>query len=67
LIAVHGRGDPTVPFTESLRLAAAAGPGGEARAVLVGVVSHVEGASSTPGGLRDLLRLLGVVYELVRR
>ena len=67
LIAVHGRGDPTVPFSESLRLAAAAGPRGDARAVLVGVVGHVEGAPSTPGGLRDLLCLLGVVYELVRR
>jgi pimeloyl-ACP methyl ester carboxylesterase len=66
LVAVHGRDDPTVPFTESLRLAAA-GPRGHARAVLVGVVGHVEGAPSTAGQLGDLLRLLGVVYELVRR
>jgi pimeloyl-ACP methyl ester carboxylesterase len=65
LVLVHGRGDPTVPYTESLRLAAARPEG--TTVILVRAVGHLEG----PGGLvvwrrfRDLLALGGVVYRLL--
>ena len=65
LILVHGRGDPAVPYTESLRLAAARPE--RTRVVLVGVVHHVEGEATI--GLRsarDLVALWSVVYALVR-
>jgi hypothetical protein len=64
LLIVHGRGDPTVPFTESLRLAAALDPGRH-RLVLVGLVDHVEGRPPPRPPLTDLLRLWSVVYEMV--
>ena len=63
ILLVHGRADPAVPYSESLRLAAARPSG--TRVVLVGAIDHVEGAGAGLGGLADLLRLLGVVYELV--
>lgn len=63
LVLVHGRGDRAVPYTESLRLAAARPAG--TRVVLVGVVEHVEGpAGLRAGDLRDLLALWLVVYRL---
>jgi pimeloyl-ACP methyl ester carboxylesterase len=65
LLLVHGRGDPAIPFTESLRLAAAAP--GRARLVLVGLVEHVEGEAPSPGRLGDLARLWTVAYELLAR
>ena len=65
IVLVHGRADPAVPYSESLRLAAARPS--HTRVVLVGAIGHVEGASAGPGGGADLLRLLGVVYELVSR
>jgi hypothetical protein len=63
LILVHGRWDRAVPYTESLRLAAARPA--RTRVVLVGVLAHVE----KPQGLRaadlsDLLGLWLVVYHL---
>jgi pimeloyl-ACP methyl ester carboxylesterase len=61
IVLVHGRGDPAVPFTESLRLAAARPAG--TRVVLVGAIGHVEGGAAT--GVTDFLRLAGVVYALV--
>jgi pimeloyl-ACP methyl ester carboxylesterase len=64
LLLVHGRGDPAVPFTESLRLRAAAGPGG-ARLVLVGVLGHVEGAAPGARQAADLVRLWTAAYELL--
>ena len=66
LLLVHGRADRAVPYTETLRLIDAAGPG-RARATLVGVVDHVEGAewTSTIRGLRDLLALWGVTYIMI--
>lgn len=43
LFLVHGRGDPTVPFTESLRLARAAETAGRsARTAIVGTMGHVD-------------------------
>jgi pimeloyl-ACP methyl ester carboxylesterase len=63
VVLVHGRGDPAVPYTESLRLAAARPEA--TRVVLVGSIGHVEGIA---GGWRtalDALRLLGVVYALL--
>ena len=64
LILVHGRGDPAVPYTESLRLAAARPE--RTRVVLIGVVEHVEGARVIGWRhARDLLALWSVVYDLV--
>jgi pimeloyl-ACP methyl ester carboxylesterase len=65
LLAVHGRGDPAVPFTESLRLAAAAAPG-RGRHVLVDVVDHVEGSLPALGQIADAVRLWSAVYEILR-
>jgi pimeloyl-ACP methyl ester carboxylesterase len=66
LILVHGVDDPAVPYTESLRLAAARPE--RTRLVLVHVLEHVEAAS---GGLswaaaREFGVLLLVVYALPR-
>jgi fermentation-respiration switch protein FrsA (DUF1100 family) len=63
LLLVHGRDDPAVPFTESLRLAAAAP--GHSRLVLVGLVGHVEGQAPAWRRLGDLVRLWSVCYELL--
>ncbi len=64
LVLVHGLDDRAVPYTESLRLAAARPQRTEV--LLVGVVGHLEG----PGGavawhrVADLLTLWGAVYRL---
>jgi pimeloyl-ACP methyl ester carboxylesterase len=63
LVLVHGRGDPAIPFTETLRLAAAAPD--RARPVVVDLVGHVEGHAPVGRRLLDLLRLWGVCYELL--
>jgi pimeloyl-ACP methyl ester carboxylesterase len=63
LLLVHGRDDPAIPFTESLRLAAAAP--GRARLVLVGLIGHVEGQAPAWRRLADLVRLWSVCYELL--
>jgi len=61
LFLVHGRDDPAVPFTESLRLARAAGEAGRAaRVVVVGSLGHVE--PEQRAGLGDLVRLWGALY-----
>jgi dienelactone hydrolase len=65
LLLVHGRDDPSVPFTEALRLQAAARPGGTPLA-LVGVLGHVEGRAPRWSLARDALRLAGVAYALFR-
>ena len=49
LLLVHGRGDPAVPFTESLRLADAARGKAGTRVVVVGAVAHVEPGDGGPG------------------
>jgi len=63
IVLVHGRDDAAVPYSESLRLAAARPA--HTRVVLVGAIAHVEGVAAGRGGAGDLLRLLGVVYGLV--
>jgi hypothetical protein len=63
LILVHGRGDRAVPYTESLRLAAARPE--RTTLVLVGVVDHVKGQGASGWqGARDFLALWGVMYGL---
>jgi pimeloyl-ACP methyl ester carboxylesterase len=65
LILVHGVDDPAVPYTESLRLAAARPE--RTDVVLVHVLEHVEpgrgGVSWT--ALRELFALVVVVYALI--
>jgi pimeloyl-ACP methyl ester carboxylesterase len=63
LILVHGRADHAVPYTESLRLAAARPD--RTTLVLVGLVGHVEAAGG-PGwrDARDLFELWRVMYAL---
>jgi pimeloyl-ACP methyl ester carboxylesterase len=65
LLLVHGRTDPAVPYTESLRLAAARPV--HTHVVLVGLLGHVEGADMTErwAALRDLVALWGVAYRLI--
>jgi pimeloyl-ACP methyl ester carboxylesterase len=63
LLLVHGKDDPAIPFTESLRLAAAAPD--RSRLVLVELISHVEGQEPAWRRLVDLMRLWSVCYELL--
>jgi pimeloyl-ACP methyl ester carboxylesterase len=63
IVLVHGRTDRAVPYSESLRLAAARPA--HTRVVLVGAIEHVEGAAGGLAGIADLVRLLGVVYGLL--
>jgi pimeloyl-ACP methyl ester carboxylesterase len=63
IVLVHGRADPAVPYTESLRLRAARPE--QTRVVLIGAIGHVEGAPAGWAEIADGLRLLGVVYALV--
>lgn len=65
LILIHGRGDPAVPYTETLRLAAARPR--DTIVVLVGVIGHVEGEGG--GGVlvaaRDFLALWRATYAVI--
>jgi pimeloyl-ACP methyl ester carboxylesterase len=65
LFLIHGREDPAVPFTETLRLEAAARAAGRpVRTAIVGVIGHVD-----PGrraGFADLLRLWSVFHAFRR-
>jgi pimeloyl-ACP methyl ester carboxylesterase len=63
IVLVHGRADPAVPYSESLRLAAARPA--NTRVVLVGAIGHVEGSPAGLDALVDVARLLGVVYGLL--
>ena len=63
LLLVHGKEDPAIPFTESLRLAAATPD--RSRLVLVGLIGHVEGQAPAWHRLVDLMRLWTVSYELL--
>jgi fermentation-respiration switch protein FrsA (DUF1100 family) len=64
LILVHGRADRAVPYTESLRLAAARPD--RTTLVLVGLVEHVEGARVRGwSDARDLFALWRVMYALL--
>ena len=61
LLLVHGKDDPAVPFTESLRLERAARAAGrDVRIVVVGSVSHVEPGQRA--GPLDLARLWASFY-----
>ena len=64
LVLVHGVDDRAVPYTESLRLAAARPE--RTRVVLVGVLDHVEAGRPRAwlSALRDLAALLLVVHGL---
>jgi pimeloyl-ACP methyl ester carboxylesterase len=65
LFLIHGREDPAVPFTESLRLDAAARVAGRpVRTAIVGAVGHVEGDARA--GLVDLVRLWATFYAFRR-
>jgi len=66
LFLIHGRRDPAVPFTESLRLQAAARAAGRpVRAAIVGAVGHVE-AGRRADDLGDLARLWATFYAFRR-
>jgi len=61
LFLVHGRDDPAVPFTESLRLERAGRAAGRAvRAVVVGSLAHVE--PERRAGPADVVRLWAIFY-----
>jgi len=62
LVLIHGRGDRGIPYTESLRLAAARPEG--TRGLLVELLGHAEGVPSG-WGAADALRLWGVLYRLL--
>jgi fermentation-respiration switch protein FrsA (DUF1100 family) len=65
LLLVHGLDDPAVPYTESLRLAAARPSG--TTVVIVGLLSHVEGTPRVEAPwhtVRDFARLLSIMYGL---
>lgn len=65
LVLIHGQDDPAVPFTETLRLAAAARAAGRpVRVAIVGAVGHVE--AGRLAGLADLLRLWAAFYAFRR-
>ena len=61
LLFVHGRDDPVVPFTESVRLADAASPG-SATLVVLDSLGHI-GSARGPDW-RALGRLWSVAYRL---
>jgi pimeloyl-ACP methyl ester carboxylesterase len=65
LVLIHGRGDPAVPYTETLRLAAARPR--DTTIVLVGLIGHVAGQARGPTGqaLRDLLALWAATYAML--
>jgi len=66
LVLVHGTHDRAVPYTESLRLAAARPE--RTHVVLVGVLDHVEAAASPSwlSAAREMGALLLAVYSLSR-
>jgi pimeloyl-ACP methyl ester carboxylesterase len=63
IVLVHGRGDRAVPYTETLRLAAARPL--NTTVVLVGMIGHVETTAPASQHLRDLLALWGVAYTMI--
>lgn len=68
LLLVHGRQDPAVPFTESLRLAAAARGKAGTRLVVAGVVAHVEPGEAGPGRrapLQELWQLWSLLLDVL--
>jgi pimeloyl-ACP methyl ester carboxylesterase len=66
LVVIHGRGDPAIPYTESLRLAATRGKRTTSLA-LVGTIEHVEGrpAALLADGVTDFLTLWARLYDVL--
>ncbi len=65
LLLLHGRDDPAIPFTESIRLAA--GRKTRARLVLLSLIGHVDPAeTSWWRAAGELFRLWTAAYELFR-
>lgn len=63
LLLVHGEADPVIPYSESLRLAAAV-PG--SRVVLVPGFSHVEPGETGPMGQLAMIRAVRMLLDLRR-
>jgi pimeloyl-ACP methyl ester carboxylesterase len=65
LLLIHGRGDRAVPYTETLRLAAARPD--RTTVLLVGLFDHVDGGGGRvrAGALADLLALWTQMYALL--
>ncbi len=66
LLIAHGEGDPSIPFTESLRLAQAAG--GRARVAILETFHHTGPRPlwrSVPARVADAARLVGLVDGLL--
>jgi fermentation-respiration switch protein FrsA (DUF1100 family) len=65
LTLIHARGDPAVPYTESLRLAAAR-PEGTTTVIVVDVLGHVESrAAGVWTTARDVGRIWAAFYALL--
>jgi hypothetical protein len=62
LVIAHGTDDPSIPFTESLRLAAASG---RTQAVILGGFHHT-GAAHVPRAAIDAWRLVVLVDNVIR-
>jgi pimeloyl-ACP methyl ester carboxylesterase len=62
LLIAHGAADPSIPFTESLRLAEATG--GRTRAVILGGFHHT-GATDLWRAIADVWRLVGLVDSVI--
>ncbi len=66
VVLVHGRSDRAVPYTETLRLAAARRA--PTTVAIVGVLDHVEGASAGAGAtwrtVRDFTTLVSIMYGI---
>src|SRR5262245_46226431 len=67
VILVHGRGDRAVPYTETLRLAAARPR--DTAVVVVGVIGHVtgEGRGRVLTAAREVFALWGAAYAMIGR
>ena len=61
LVVIHGRADPAIPYTESLRLAAARPR--RTTLTLLGSIGHVEGVSASD--VVDLVTLWARLYDLL--
>jgi fermentation-respiration switch protein FrsA (DUF1100 family) len=69
LYLVHGRNDPAVPFTESLRLADATRGSIPTRLVILGAIAHVEPDRARSGWKEmtgELLQLWALTYDFSR-
>jgi pimeloyl-ACP methyl ester carboxylesterase len=67
VILIHGRGDRAVPYTETLRMAAARPR--DTAVVVVGVIGHMTGEGRGPAltAAREILALWGAAYSMIGR